>query len=69
MQARVLSFGNHKTSLGIKSQSYFATLRVLRNTSLAALGPLAYRLECRTDYKIQNGCEGSKNGQRGLIGK
>ena len=41
MQARVLSFGNHKTSPGIKSQSKPATIRILKNTSLAAFLPLA----------------------------
>ena len=41
MQARVLSFGNHKTSPGIKSQSKSATIRILKNTSLAAFWPLA----------------------------
>ena len=30
-------------------------MAVLKNTSLAALGALAHRLQCRTTCKIQNG--------------
>ena len=38
----------------------------LVNTSLAAPGALAHRLQRRTAYKIQNGLQGPQNGQRGL---
>ena len=36
------------------------------NTSLAAKGALANRLQCRTASKIQNGRRGPQNGGRGL---
>ena len=38
----------------------------LNNTSLAAPGALAHRLQCRTACKIQNCCSEAHNGRQGL---
>ena len=35
------------------------TMENILNTSLAAKGALAHRLQCRTACKIQNGCQGA----------
>ena len=59
----------------LNTEPFLCNIRVLRylknksgsgiDTSLAAKGALANRLQRRTAYKIQNGCQGAPKFQRG----
>ena len=56
-----------KTPLKVKNMRlYFFPTKIVFNTSLAAKGALANRLQRPTACKIQNGRQGLQNGRQGL---